>query len=165
MATIKLVGSDDATSNSALGADQFAMNKFTAVANGNMVEFKIKMQANGNVKVGVYADSAGEPAALLASVGSTAAVTGWNTITIPSVSIVLGTDYWLAANQELTTKIGVRNDAGIYTMRFKTLAFANAFPDPAGTGYTNATDYMNIVAGWGSLPVIGGSDIHYFSEV
>ena len=76
MADIKLVGRDDIAASDSANYNYIVMTKFTANATGNVVTFKLRATGNGNVKVAIYADSAGEPGALLNSVGSTAVTAG-----------------------------------------------------------------------------------------
>lgn len=149
---IKLLGSDDIGASGSHAKDYISLTKFTAVATGSMVEFRVKAQANGNFKFGIYSDNAGAPNALLNSVGSTACTTGWNTITFPATNIVSGTVYWLAINTETVDTAAWVSTGGVN--KYKPLAYASAFPDPAGTGYTDNTG-LEGNAGWGTEPSIG----------
>lgn len=143
--SIKLVGSGDETSGDTVGANYFVWRKFTAEASGSMVEFRIKMQGNGNIKAAIYSDSGGEPDALLASVGSTACTTGWNTIAFTSTAIVSGTVYWLCINQETISTAGIVASGAV--SRYLSSAYTNAFPDPAGS--LSSATWGIIAAGWG----------------
>lgn len=60
--------------------------------------------ASGNMDVGIYADSAGSPAARLVSTGSFAVpAIGLVSKAISSTALTAGTDYWLAINVDNTT--------------------------------------------------------------
>jgi hypothetical protein len=105
------------------------------------------------MKVGIYSDSAGIPTTRLDTVGSTAVVSGWNTITFPSVSIVSGTAYWLATNSSVFDLVsGITNGTGVD--RYKALTYTDPFPNPAGGGY-DVVDWLMLEAGWGTLSTGG----------
>jgi hypothetical protein len=73
---------------------------FTATAGGSVSQINVYVDASSTstrVAVGMYADAAGHPGAMLTQ-GIIGSVTnsGWNTATVPSVSVSSGTKYWLA---------------------------------------------------------------------
>ena len=73
---------------------------FTATAGGTVSQINVYVDAGASatrVAVGMYADAAGHPGAMLTQ-GIIGSVTnaGWNTATVPSVSVASGTQYWLA---------------------------------------------------------------------
>ncbi len=147
--THKLIGADDGTIDANGTNDYFLLQKFTAVFNGTLSEFRVKVSANVNVKAAVYADSAGEPGARLAKKDAgTACTAGWNTITLEGTcSIVSGTVYWLAVNFD-APQVGADSATGVY--RYKVATYATwTFPDPAGTGFSSGTSYVHFFAGWG----------------
>ena len=153
MANVQLVGLTDQIGNENFSANYLGMNKFTANLTGTVKEIRLRMRGNGNVKVGIYADSAGSPTTLLASVGSTAVTTGINTITIANVNIVKGVAYWLAMNTDVANTIGQISSGG--TQLYIALTFALSFPNPAGAGYTPNTTTL-VMQGWG-IETIGGA--------
>lgn len=148
----KLLGADDATAIHQLDANFIGMNQCIGVKTGVMKLIKIKISAAGNFKFALYADSTNEPGALISSTDSIAlSVVGWNSASFPATSIVSGTKYWLAFKSD--TNQVVSFGTGKLT-RYKNVAFANPWADPAGTGYSTDVDYEMLVAGWEGL---GGS--------
>jgi len=147
LAPSKLVGADDdAADVTNISSDFLVLAKFTAVATGTMIQFRIRMKGSGNVQVGIYSDNAGAADALLNSVGSTAVVAGVNIITFPSTSITSSTDYWLAYNSDTSNTIGVIAN-GLGMTEYKALTYGTAFPNLAGAGYT-IDSWTNLEAGW-----------------
>src|SRR3990167_5441873 len=149
MADIILVGTT-AEGGTNVSANYFVLARFQAVASENGVtRFKVWSNASGNVKVGVYADNAGEPGARLGyNDTEQAVVAGWNILTVSAVDIVSGTYYWLGGNSSVSGSMR-RGTGG--TSRYKSSTFSSfTFPDPAGTGFTTAT-YLYSLAVWGSL--------------
>lgn len=155
MAT-KLIGADDATGSNGT-PHYFVLCRFQAVASGTMNEFRLKSGVSGNVKCAIYADSAGEPGALITAMNTGQAVTGgqWNTLTFTSTSITSGTYYWLAV---CVDTVGAIQQIAGGTMRYKVGAYSTfTFPDPAGTGFTSAA-YTYLEAGWASVVAKTSSD-------
>jgi hypothetical protein len=145
----KLIGHDDASFSGYGASNYISVTKFTASATGTVTELRIKCSGNGHVKVAMYADSGGNPGSLINSVGSTSVVSGWNTISLPSsTSITKDTAYWLAYISDTNNICGWVT--GSEPKRYKTWAFSNAFPDPAGSGYSSGTS-GDLVAGWGTI--------------
>jgi hypothetical protein len=145
--TIKLLGANDA-SGSAEGKDFFILAKFTAVASGNMTEFRVKSGVSGYVKCALYADNAGEPGALITAMNTGQAVTGsgWETLSFTSTPIVNGTVYWLAIQCVATGG----------TIRYKSATYSSfTFPDPAGSGFSSEVEYI-LIAGWGTITAAAG---------
>lgn len=147
--TEKLIGYDEGTVDGSVVNDYFCLYKFTAAAAGSCTEVRIKVSGNGSVKTAVYADNAGEPGARLAKQDtSMAVVAGWNTISLESpCNITADAVYWLAFNSSAQI-VGYDLTAGI--SRYKAAAYGSfTFPDPAGTGFTPATNTVGFIAGWG----------------
>jgi len=149
MATGKLIGADSGDSGSNIHAANYIIfTRFQAEATGTVSEIKVKAQDPGNVKVAIYADSSGEPGSLLNSTGSAAVVAGWNTFALTPTSVTSGTYYWLAVMLDTTGAAMYNNTSGV--MRYKSLAFASAWPNPAGSGYSSGS-FHGLLAGWGVL--------------
>jgi len=151
--TIKLVGADDAA-GSATTANYFVLTKFTAVASGDMTEFRVKSAVSGYVKCALYADNSGEPGALITAMNTGQAVSGggWETLSFTSTPIVSGTVYWLAINISVDGAVQYFNGSGI--TRYKAATYSTfTFPNPAGSGFIPLTAYL-IEAGWGSEGVV-----------
>ena len=149
MATGKLIGTDTAYSTSALSG-YIEMTRFQCISNGNVTEIHLYSNISGNVKVGIYAENGGIPAALLTANNSGTSVMGgqWNIVLIPSIAITAGTYYWLAIITD-TTGAHVQGGSGA-TSIYKSSAYASGLPSPAGSGFTNTTVYFSL-AGWGIL--------------
>jgi hypothetical protein len=152
--TVKLIGADDGTIDGSFFAEYFVLCKFTASISGLCSEIRIKVSANGNVKVGLYADSGGAPGARLAKKDAgTAVTTGWNTISFEAACcLTSGTPYWLAFNTNLAIG-GYSLNTGV--TRYKTATYSTfTFPDPAGTGFTPNDAIFGFIAGWGGAILI-----------
>ena len=148
-----LIGADDVASSINFNPNYLALTKWTATASGNLNQVRVKGGAAGNVKVALYADSAGSPGALLAANDTGQAVTsGWNTINLTSpAAVTSGTAYWLALNSDAACTGYV---TGSGTMAYKQATYSGfSFPNPAGTGFTNGA-YYSIAQGWGTPPPI-----------
>lgn len=148
--TVRLVGANDA-SGSGEGTNTFILTKYTAIASGNMTQFYVCSGVAGNVKCALYADSGGEPAALLTAMNTGQAVAGggWTALSFTSTPIVSGTAYWLAINIDTYGCVQYVS-TGIY--RYKGASYGGfTFPDPAGSSFTASTAYRDLVAGWGTL--------------
>jgi hypothetical protein len=152
MATAKLLGLETASIESgALGAEYILMWRWQAAATGNVTEIKWKPRESGHGKFCIYTDAAGAPGTLLnqtAEYDMTADVV--NTIAIPSTTVVSGTYYWLAVMQEGNSQGFYFTSSSSGTYKYKTLAYASGFPNPAGSGYVDLT-YDAYIAGYGIL--------------
>jgi hypothetical protein len=152
VATGILIGTET-TGSTGLLSGRFHGCKFTASATGTVKEIKVHAGANGDVKVAIYADDAGEPGARLSYNNTGQAVTSgqWNTLTIPELSITKDTVYWLMFNMSVNAAVSRILTGGV--TKYKTATYSTfSFPDPAGTGFTN-TAYISCIAGWGVLVV------------
>jgi len=89
----------------------------------------------GNIMTAIYADSSGNPGALLASSNSTAAVLGWNNLTLNTpVSVTGGTTYWLGFNNDDDNVDTYRDSNGTHVYVTQTYgSFTNPFGTPEGT--------------------------------
>lgn len=85
----------------------------------------------GNIMTAIYADSSGSPGALLAYSTSTAAVSGWNDLTLNTpVAVTAGTTYWLAFNNDDDNVDTYRDPNGAHVYITQTYG---SYPDPFGT--------------------------------
>ena len=150
-ATQKLIGADNAAGANEL-TGYIRLSRWQAVATGNMTEFRCKAGASGNIKVALYADSAGQPGALITAMNTAqAVVSGWNTLSFTSTAITSGTYYWLAivfdtqgcCQAVTTTGVQYRSKAATYS--------GFSFPNPAGSGFDSYTTFYDLAAGWGSI--------------
>jgi len=152
MATGKLIGTDtDPTT--AYANVYIRTNKFTAEATGSCSEIRIYVMGNGNVRVAIYQDNSGQPSNLLAESASTAVTANqWNTVALTSaLSLVSGTAYWLAQQEQTSSMAAGRVQAGAFQMRYRAYSYA-AFPNPIGTVLT-ANQYEFGLQGYGILIV------------
>ena len=73
--------------------------RFKSCTTGTLDQLQILFNTerpSGTVRLGVYADSSGDPAVLLLDAGETSVTDGWVTIDGLSLSVTSGTYYWLA---------------------------------------------------------------------
>jgi len=159
MAT-KLVGADDVAQTGNENADKFILCKFTAVASGTINQFRVKSAVAGNVKCAIYADSAGEPGALITGMNTGQAVTGsgWETLTFTPTSITNGVAYWLAFNIDTAGAVTYKTEAG-HPFRQKSATYSTfSFSNPAGTGFDIYTNFYDLEAGWETVTAKTSSD-------
>jgi hypothetical protein len=142
------MGVYDAISIGPFSPNQIHMDRFAATHSGNVDYIKVKCTNCGSVKVALYADSAGTPAALLnANDAGTAVKGGWNSIRLPSTPVTAGAYYWIAFNSSpACVAFAVPSDG---TELSRGLAFSSNMPDQAGTEFDTGTDYHSLTAGWG----------------
>ena len=200
MATVKLLGADDQAGDATSGSGIINFQKFTASTTGTLTEFYVKVPANGNFDLAVYADNAGVPGALLGYKNAVALSAGWSASTGWSIPVVASSIYWLATLWSVSVRYnnsggtrGYKSQAydpdygwpdpwtaaltydailvicagwetegpiGLHfasaQRRYKAATFSTfAFPDPAGTGFTAATDSYSMFSGWGTVGVFG----------
>ncbi len=107
----------------------------------------------GNIMTALYADSSGSPGALLASSSSTAAVSGWNDLTLNTpVAVNAGTTYWLAFNNDDSNIDTYRDPEGSHVYVSWTY---DSFPDPFDipTGTRPFTQNMRVTYATDPPPV------------
>lgn len=106
--------------------------------------------AAGNVVVGIYADNAGAPAALLAVSSPQAATTNWNDVDVSGagVNIVTGTRYWLAFSTSLNCD--VYNMAPGRSNSVLTYSYTGTLPNPFGAA-GNGQYMMNMRMTYGTV--------------
>jgi hypothetical protein len=149
MTTARLVGASDAGSDSNVSNNYFVLGKYTADGSGKVTEIRVYSLANGNIKVGVYADNGGEPGSRLScnNTGQACIANQWNVLTIPDFDVVQGTAYWLGFNIDTLGVMSKTLSAGV--IRNKAATYSTfTFPDPAGSGFSSSTSKIHI-AGWG----------------
>jgi hypothetical protein len=93
----------------------------------------VYVSGDGNVKFGVYANNAGAVGSSIVLMNdSTPVVTGWNVITIPEISFVAGTSYWLAIKSDA-------NIPGYYTTTATTKTKTHTYETDLPTTLTSLT--------------------------
>ncbi|MGC4049756.1 MAG: PQQ-binding-like beta-propeller repeat protein, partial [Paludibaculum sp.] len=84
-------------SNTVGQAEAFQVTAALSGSVGSMTVYLDSTSASTNFYIGLYADNGGHPGALLTQGNSTTLNKGaWNTISVPPVSVVAGTRYWIA---------------------------------------------------------------------
>ncbi len=140
-----------------MSSNYFVLQPFTAIKTGTLKT--IRVYANGalNVKVNIYTDNGDEPDALLAANNvSTACVSGWNDISIPDVSIVSGTKYWIGYISYGSAGVSYKG-TGSTVVAYKGADFSSfTAPNPVGSGFgVGSADFG--LAGWGDSGMWGGT--------
>lgn len=128
--------------------------QFTAKASGTVTQINVNCFQSGNIKVAIYTDDgvgSGLPNTLLASTGSNAVVSGINSISISSVSVINGTKYWLAYGQDAGKPMIVNGAAAGNRGGFASNAFTNAFPSTADNISGAINSWGNAIEGLGTL--------------
>jgi hypothetical protein len=117
-------------------SDYAEATQFVCNLSANMVKFAIHSTANGNVKLGIYTNSAGLPGTLLHSVTSAVSI-GDNLISFTSTALTAGTLYWLAAMGDSVGVLSSSSNAsgatsfGFFVYKF--LGYSNPLPSSFGT--------------------------------
>jgi len=148
----RFLGPEDSVATSTTSPDYFILDRFAANTTGNIASIRIKCGSSGNVKVAIYADSAGSPGALLNAVNSGTSVSpGWNSIPIASTSVNAGTYYWVSFIMD-TSCVSYRQE-GNTTRWFKPVAYSGfTFPPSAGSGFTTSyTVWYDHITAWGTV--------------
>ena len=126
-----MLGVNTAVGTGANATGYVDMTRFQAVKTGIVRKIQTTPKNSGNFKFAIYSDNAGNPDALLAATGSVALTIGTpQKTTIANVNVVAGTWYWIAAMVSVSG--GLYADLSSGTSKYKLLAFASAFPNPAG---------------------------------
>jgi hypothetical protein len=155
MADTKLVGHEDGVEWRPAVRNYDRYDKCQAVATGTLKNIAIKSDRAADVKVAIYSDNAGDIGNVLAQIGSTAIVSGWNYIPIANISIIAGTYYWLAhiCNSDA---IGEQDWVGAGIARRGISRTFSTFSFVSSPGYNyQYTGRDWAIAGWGELPSIG----------
>jgi hypothetical protein len=129
------------------------MQRFLASTTGSIIEFKVKANTSGNVKVAIYDDSSGSPGALRNAVNTSTPVSAgaWTSIPITSTSVNSGIYYWLAVVSD-SCNIYYHSSDPSATVRWKPSTYSSwTYPDPAGSGWNTQTGYTYFIAGWSTV--------------
>lgn len=123
------------------------LGRFKAVIGGTTSSFRLYSGTTGNVKLAIYADSGGEPGALLWSYNTSQATggTGWKTFTggTPNTIINKGGFYWLGGIADAANVIMVLGSGNPW--RSKTVTYSTfSWPDPAGSGWSAGNYTFNV---------------------
>jgi hypothetical protein len=147
--TVRLIGSDDVSADTTIGANYISMTRFQALQSGNVTSFRVRATGSGNVKVAIYTDTSGEPDSRLGYNDSSQAVSsGWTSLSIPSTPVTSGSYYWLAINSNAQV---ANAHSGAGSVRYKAATFSTfSWPASAGSGYGAASTIYGMLAGWGA---------------
>ena len=171
----KLIGvADDVAGTASQNGSKFILARFQANKTGKLEIFRMYCWgSDGYVKVALYADSGGEtptPTTRMSAANQSqqqvVTKNQWNNISFwrnEAQEVSAGTDYWLAANASSNSIITYKAEPSKSVMRAEAFDFFS-FPDPAGTGFTGATDKQYLFAGYKApfvflLSVAGNSTI------
>jgi hypothetical protein len=167
----KLIGVADIAGTASQDGSKFILARFQANKTGKLEIFRMDCSGSGNVKVALYEDSGGEtptPTTLISAANynkSQVVTKDWNNLSFwrnEAKDVTENTYYWLAANASANI-IKYKSGTSKSVMRAETFADFS-FPDPAGTGFTSATDKEYRFAGYQApfvfiLSVAGSSTI------
>jgi hypothetical protein len=143
-----LVGSTtEYTTNNVLNVLYFIKSQAVASASG-ATEFRVYCSNSGNVKVGVRADSTGEPGTLMGYNDSAQAVSsGWNVLTVSGNNISSGTYYWLGI---LSDQGVVRRETSGGTSRYVSLGYFTSYAFPTSPEAWDASaNHVFSIGLWG----------------
>lgn len=151
----RLLGTNNDTWDGGAGGQVNVMiDKWTAVATGNVTEIRVKVSVAGTVKVALYADSSGNPGTLLSAVNTAQSVSiGWNTITLSTpVDVTQNTVYWIGFYGSNTGGMFYYRVLAGRENRWKAATYSTwTWPNPAGTGYNTQTGYEYANAAYGFI--------------
>lgn len=114
----------------------------------------------GNIRLGVYADNAGAPAALLGQTGVTAMADGWVEVTGLNIPVTNNAYYWIAVHESdfngsraLSSQgaVGEGSTLGMDNESFQALPDPFGTPDYSGTGQLVIQAYVDDEAGGSAL--------------
>lgn len=155
MATGRLLGTDNDTWTGGDGGQAAAIvQKWTAPATGKVTEIRVKISTAGTVKVALYADSLGEPGALLSAVNTAQSVSaGWNTITLSTpADVTNGTAYWLGFYGSVAAGMFYfKQYVSGMAIRYKIDTYSTWAWPATISGWTTQNDVEYSDRGWGVL--------------
>lgn len=140
-----LIGVENSSYDSTYLDDLIVMIRLQATVTGTLNSIRVYSTTSGNVKAGLYSDSAGFPNLQRTVNNSGTAVSAgqWNSITVPDYGITASTYYWLAAISSANYNLCGQSTGG--TMKYKPGSYSTGLPNPAGTGYADDTDVFRII--------------------
>ena len=128
---------------------------------GTLNEIRVYSLATGYVKAGLYSNNSGSPDTRLTvnNTGVSCAADQWNSIIVPDISVVEGTNYFLAVLGDSNNVIS--RNAYSSVARTKAGIYSTGLPDPAGSSYSSSS-YQYGILGYGissggtGLLLVGG---------
>jgi hypothetical protein len=131
-----------------LAAGQAATYQYVAAQSGQVSHVRLYLDTGSSttvVRAALYSDQVGAPGAILTQGSAPGLTTGWVTITLPPVSLVQGTRYWVAVlapigSGGLTIRDAGRGGSSLLS-RQETLA---AFPMTWSSGTATSRSPMSV---------------------
>jgi hypothetical protein len=157
---VQYIGNQTHTDSDSTANRMICLRVQNTVGTGNITElgFYTLGVGTGNIRVGVYADSAGVPGALISDAGVLACSgAAWNSLTGLSISVTNNAYYWLVFIADTAFYWGTEA-GGAMTSGYKAQTYG-ALPDPFGT--QDVTDYtydpmiragVETAGGWKNMP-------------
>jgi len=128
-----IIGSEVNTSVSQSGVSSgyVCAQKFTATKSGSVGEIQIYTGAAGTARLAIYSDVAGVPTAILTETATaiTVQASKWHSLKVPSINLVQGTDYWIAAQGSAGNVVGLNQDGSTDTWGYQAYSYG-AFSAP-----------------------------------
>jgi len=98
-----------------------------------------------NTKVSIYSDSSATPNALLIGpVADATTANGWHTVAVTPTYLLAG-NYWIGLNSD-GYGYGYVTGGSAQTEEYKVFTYGTTFPNPAGGGFTAASDHDSFYA-------------------
>lgn len=156
MADVYLMGDESTSHGDPVSGDLLILSKFTCATSGTVntlgVYYRTDTGAGEHIKACLYADSAGAPGAFIIASAEAHGAAGWNYLAVTPTAVTSGTVYWIGWN-ELGYRLCRHSTTGV--TRYKALTYGNAWPDPAGTGFTSVTDWVTQAVAYGTAAATG----------
>lgn len=152
----RLIGNDSVSNaTSSLSTNYLVVEKFQALATGNVNSIRFVTVGSGSIKVGMYSDSSGNPGNLLSqSTNTTSLTAGVNFIPLPSTPVVAGNIYWLAFDISVTG-IDLTNFSDTnHVVEYVPLNFGDAFPSTYPSGNVAVRSWDIEIAGYGTGTIV-----------
>jgi hypothetical protein len=131
-----------------LAAGQAASYQYIAAQSGQVSLVRLYLDAGSSatvVRIALYSDQAGTPGTILSQGSAPGLTTGWVTVSVPPISLVQGTRYWIAVMAPIGSGSLILRDAGhggsSLLSRQDTLA---AFPLAWTSGAPSARSPMSV---------------------
>jgi hypothetical protein len=119
--------------------------RFQCPGNGVLTKLELLFDdttPEGNVRLGVYADSGGTPGALLLDAGSKPVANGWVETSNLSLNVSANTYYWLAFNQSAQNGVRYQTGGPEESHRWRAYSYST-LPATFGTAPgTNSNQYV-----------------------
>lgn len=125
--------------------DLNAMRFLNNAATGTLTTIEMLFQdttPNGLVRLGVYADNAGVPGALVLDAGQVAVANGWVSISGLNLPVTLNTYYWLSFNLQSPNGVTYQTGQAAQSHRWAPSAFGPLPATYPGTSASSANQFV-----------------------